>query len=561
MIGMKKNLPQALELGIKLIVDTNGTLIADFRAEQNPKPKTEAWQLGNIIETEGYTASDFPLDFIGLQKLADAINSNTSSKIAIAGPKDASFSVQMSHNAVVVGAVIYPPRGKGDMFSRENFEKELRSFKISRGWRNDNIDYIFSEKFEKELRNSKYPICMLIATGTSPIESQDAQMETLVKNFSDRRPIMHEDGKVDFLDLGEFPFVKAGTKIVRKHPPILGRSGITVQGKSIKIRKGKDLNFRAMDSSVVPDELDENILIAAVDGMPVIEKNKAKIEKVLKIGEVGIKTGHVKFDGSVMITGNISTSMKVEVTGDIRVSGLVEKAYLNAGGNIEILGGALGQKRENHSVREWRKQQQEPSKDSAILIAGGNVKARFLQECWVEAESVLVEKQVMHSVLQAKEIIQVEGKLIGGLTICGNIVEVGITSAPANVDTNIEVGSGSALQKKLAEISEQLDHIKYQMDQLKDMVNKIKNTGKSITNEKRDQILKARDTLNQQQELLEMEKSSIESEITLKTLAKVYVKQKCYPGTIIKIAQASYNPRNELGQVTFYLRDNEVRMR
>lgn len=561
MIGTKNNLPQALELGIKLSVDVNGTLIADFKAEKNPKPKTEAWQLGNIIEAEGYTASDFPLDFLGLQKLAEAINSNTSTKVAIAGAKDASFSLQMSHNAVVVGAVIYPPRGKGKMFAREDFEKELRPFKISIGWRYDNMDYIFSEKFDNELRNSKYPICMIIAAGTSAIESQDARMETLVKNFSDRRPIMYEDGKVDFLDLGEFPFVTAGTRLVRKHDPILGRSGLTVQGKTIKIRKGKDLNFRAMDSSVVPDELDENILIAAVDGMPVIEKNKAKVEKVLKIGEVGIKTGHVKFDGSVMITGNVSTSMKVEVTGDIRVSGLVEKAYLKAGGNIEILGGALGQKRDTHSASQWRKQQEEPSKDSAILIAGGNVKARFLQECWVDAESILVEKQVMHSVLQAKEIIQVEGKLIGGLTICGNIVEVGITSAPANVDTNIEVGSGTTLQKKLAEIGEQLDHIKYQMDQLKDMVNKLKTTGKSITNDKKDQILKARDTLNQQQELLEMEKSSLESEITIKTLAKVYVKQKCYPGTVIKIAQASYSPKNDLGQVTFYLRDNEVRMR
>lgn len=87
---------------------------------------------------------------------------------------------------------------------------------------------------------------------------------------------------------------------------------------------------------------DPNLLIASVSGHPILFSDGARVDQTLKFKEVGLNTGHITFDGSLEISGDVRTDIKIDVTGDVFVKGVVERATIKAGHNIHIAGGALG---------------------------------------------------------------------------------------------------------------------------------------------------------------------------------------------------------------------------
>ena len=140
--------------------------------------------------------------------------------------------------------------------------------------------------------------CTVIAYGEKHEHGVDATLEVLIKDASDRRPITDEYDRVHYLEKGDFPYVEEGEHLLRRHPPTKGKPGFTVDGKTLRAKDGKDLQFRLKDASVVIAEDDENLLLAAIAGMPVIYDKGAQIEETLKIENVDLGTGHVRYRGS-----------------------------------------------------------------------------------------------------------------------------------------------------------------------------------------------------------------------------------------------------------------------
>src|SRR5690606_11993322 len=103
------------------------------------------------------------------------------------------------------------------------------------------------------------------------------------------------------------------------------------EDRDLKAGKGTEIN---------PDN--PNQLIATQKGMPSFIDNTAEVDEILTMQNVYVSTGHVDYEGSVIITGSVGEGMRVKATGDITVAGYVDSAQLSAGGNITIAKGCIG---------------------------------------------------------------------------------------------------------------------------------------------------------------------------------------------------------------------------
>jgi len=554
--------PTPEELGLTFREEEDGDFWVTYQPSGLALP-IEAEQFPQVMLLAGFSIEEHPVDPAALAILLESMRRGQATDMRLGGPINARVEVYTSINQMLAGVIVYPAQGRGKDLTRKVLDEALKKSRIVRGLLDESLAELTDPATQKKLRTTGKPICMIVAYGEPAYDGKDAWLETLLDDIADRRPQMDEEGSIDFLELGDFPHVDADQVLVRRHPPTEGKSGWTVTGKTIKGRNGKDLNLKAINDSVKLAPGDEDLLLSAVAGMPVVHEKGAHVEQILKLEEVGLKTGHIRFDGSVHIKGNVNPGMKVEVSGDVKVGGLVEAAYIKAGGMVEVGGGIIGRKNSEKEEKTEAKDEKNKIND-AYIEAGSIVKARFIQEADVIAgQEIVVQKQILHSKIKAGIKVHMPGRgaIVGGVTKAQQLIDIAVSGAPANMPTKLIVGDTSEIKTQITIINNQLKQLEIQKQQLMDLVAKIKKSRKPISEEKKKQILTARDTLKIKEDQAYNELKKLEEQLKELQTARVQIRKTCHPGSQIEIDEDSFSPRNDLGKVTFFLRDGEVNMR
>lgn len=555
--------PTPEELGLTFREEKNGDFWVTYQPSGLALP-LEADQFPQVMLFAGYSIQENPVDSVNLATLIDAIRRGQSIDMRLGGPTDSRVEVYTSTNQMLASVVVYPAQGKGKNLNREMLSSALKQAKVVRGLLDESLSDLTSTATQQALRTSGKPICMIVAYGESTYDGEDAWLETLLEDIADRRPLMDDTGRINFLELGDFPHVNADQALVRRHPPTEGKSGWTVAGKTVKGRNGKDFTLKASDASVKLAPGDNDLLLSNVAGMPVVLEKGAHIEQTLKVEEVGLKTGHIRFDGSVHIKGNVNPGMRIEVSGDVKIGGIVEAAYIKAGGMVEVGGGIIGRKNTEQSRNPEAANAKNKSSDDAYVEAGSIVKARFIQEAKVIAgQEIIVQKQILHSKVKAGIKVHLPGRgaIVGGITEAKYLIDVAVSGAPANVTTRLQVGNTLEVRTQITAINNQISQMSIQKQQLMELIAKIKQQHKPITEEKKQQILTAKNNLQVKEDQAFSLLRKLEEELAQLQTARIQVRKTCHPGTQVDIDQGNFTPRNDLGKVTFFLRDGEVHMR
>ncbi|MCF7979426.1 MAG: FapA family protein [Chromatiaceae bacterium] len=532
-----------------------------------PSPLAPA-QFRALMEQAGLKVSDYAIEPSTLATLRACMQRNEACDLRLGGPVDARPEAFVSANEMLAGVVVHPPRGKGKDLTAEALNEALRHANVVRGFLEDSLEALTSEALRQQLRETQIPIGMIVAFGELAIDGVDAWLEPLVETIVDRRPQVDEAGNVDFLELGDFPHIEAGQALVRHHPATEGKPGRTVTGRLVKGRDGKNIVFRPKDHSVQLDPEDEHLMIAATSGMPVVYSQGAYVEKVLHFEQVGIETGHIRFDGSVQVKGNVEPGMKIEVLGDVKVGGLVEAAHIQAGGAIEVNGGVIGRRQchgDDHPSTEKSGSDGKDSAagpiDDAYLKAGTQIKARFVQDATLEAgEEIIVQKQIFHSSIKAgtRVLLPGRGVVVGGVVRAQEMIDIGVSGAMANVSTTLIAGESSGIKTRIADINEAINQIESQRKQLTAIVEKFVKQNKPITAEKKQKFLEARESLHQREHAHYDALAELKIELQQCQSARIRVRFTCYPGTLIKLADREVSPHKQLGNVTFVFKDGEI---
>jgi len=427
------------ERDVYIIIDA-GTRPSEVKAEQLQK----AWQASDYSAAKlldpqmmAQTATKYA------QHFSKDSNSSISFQVIIAEIFDADLNLLVSDDDMKVTASAIVGFG-GKALTQEAIIAKLKEKKVTSGIQRKAIDALV------EHTNEAPPgaeLSVTVAKGKYPINGSNAKFKPLADDARKRvlRPQLREDGTADMRDLGAQVTVDPDQPLLQKIPPSKGRPGFTVFGQELEAHDGEDRDFKPGEGTRV-SETDSNLIIADRTGMPSFNDNSVQVDDVMQLNNVDVSTGHVKFKGSVIVSGNVSEGMKVTCSGDITVGGYVDSAELYADGNITVRKGCIGRLLNTGESVEQDEDADDWIPDvSTKLVAGGSIWCAYAQySCLDSQNGVHTDKQLTHCHVITKGQLAIggegrnaRGKLIGGTIETCDHIYCGQLGAPAGTKTRI----------------------------------------------------------------------------------------------------------------------------
>ena len=440
---------------------------------------------------------------------------------------------------------VTPPGIGGCDISIETYLSFLRNNRVLFGVNEEALRNFADRPVYKE----KYAI----AEGLRAVNGQDAYIQYNFETDQSKIKLREgSNGRIDFKDLNIISNVVENQPLAKKIPPERGVSGRTVTGKVIPARDGRDISLPVGKNVHVGNEGDT--IVSDISGQVVLVGGKINVEPVYTVqGDVNLKTGNIIFLGTVIITGNVEDGFSVKAAGNIEVNGTVEKAELDAEGDIIVHQGVTG-------------------KNSGFVKAGRSIWARFIENANVEAGNmVVVSDGIINSQVDAYKRIICRGKrahIVGGRLRASEEINAKILGSPTSgTETICEVGidpkskmKQEVLAAKKVEMEKQLDDLQLNLQTL---VN-IKKQRKSLPEDKEVYMRELMEKRHQLITDIEMNSSEMEkiNEYlnSIKVRGKVSASSKVYPGVKIYVRDALNDVRTEYKAVTFILENGLVRV-
>lgn len=431
---------------------------------------------------------------------------------------------------------VYPPE-EGESYDVDDLWSILERYGVKEGINRDVLRGI--------IENKKYMEEFLVAQGIPAVDGRDGEFTFLFNTKTDTKPIILEDGSVDYTSMGKIEIVEEGTEIVHYTPATKGTDGIDVRGNIIKCHTGKDqLQIKGKGFKVSEDK---RVYTASVTGKVDYQNNRLVVSNLLTIdGDVNHVTGDIKFHGDILVRGNVSTGMCVNASGHITVDGHVEAANLEAGGNVVLKNGMQGGGR-------------------GEIHAGGDVSGKFFEQTTIYARGSVNANAIMNSHVISEQKIIISGKmgvLVGGsiaaveevsATIIGNMSEVKMSvNVGADKDTYAKLG---AIEEKMSKISDEIDKLNAGIKQINSILERKPQTELS---EKKMQLLRVKIERDTQMNSLRESKQRVEDLIKRSALAKIVVSKSIYRGAVIIINGEKKHIDSENYNITYCKKNGEI---
>jgi uncharacterized protein len=288
------------------------------------------------------------------------------------------------------------------LYANEGSGKPITYVRIMESLASKGIIFGIHEKRIHEL--VEYPIynsTILVAEGVPGKNGKNGEVNMLVDVRRDRKPVIAEDGSVNFKELDMIENVSKGQRLAELIPPVLGTPGKNVVGTELKPLDGKPAVFPKGRNVIISD--DGQTMLSDIDGQVMFVDGKLSVFSTFEVhADVDNSTGNINFVGNVVIRGNVLSGFVVEAGGNIEVQGVVEGATLKAGGDIILKRGMVGNSK-------------------GIIVANGDIIAKYIESCTVEARGDIRSEAIMHSDVKCGNRLELGGKkglLVGGGSTC-----------------------------------------------------------------------------------------------------------------------------------------------
>ncbi len=390
-----------------------------------------------------------------------------------------------------------------------------------------------------------YKTC--IAKGALPIDGEDGYIKYNFEIEKKISPKILEDGTVDYRELNVINNVTAGEVLAELIPPKEGKSGIRVTGEEIPYKKGKipllkyGKNVKLLDNG--------RTIVAEKSGLVTLIDGKVVVLDVLNVDNVDSKIGNIRFDGTVLVRGNVLNGFKIEADGDVQVNGVVEGGYIENTGDVIIKKGIQGY-------------------NKLVVQTKGSLSTKFIENSVIFSKRSITAEVIMHSQVSCKENINLIGRkglIVGGVCRAGKEIKAKNVGSIMSTSTVLEVG----LDPDIKDIYERI--IK-EIGELEDNLNKIEKTimlleRKVISNRiDRDRdliyekLLRTRESLRLRHKELKDKQFNIEKDIRHISKGRIIVTNIVYPGVKIVIGNSTMLVRNEMRNCVFYQEEGEIKV-
>ena len=384
----------------------------------------------------------------------------------------------------------------------------------------------------------------IVAKGLPARNGKNSKFVPLVPNALERvlRPQTGDGERVDMRNLGEVICVKVNTPVLRRTEPTKGRSGFDIKGNKIPAVAGEWVNFKMGSGTVVSDS-DANLLMSAISGMPKYRDQIMNIDDTFICSGVNVGSGHVNYEGAVLVNGDVTEKMQIKAAGDVTINGFVESAYIESGGDIIITEGAMGKVNDTHGEFQCK------------LVAAGSIHVQHGQGIDIQCSgNITVGRQLAYSRLRCGGAVIVGqiDKPMGNLFACDIIsqdrVEAGTLGAVSGSTLKVDFSPGfNQLLERKDSLDELLKQIRENNLKHKEKINLIQS--KKVPKELQRKVAEALELFNNESALLEWlenkandvkaAKENYQSDI------KLIANKRLYPGVSAKLNNRNWRSERE----------------
>ena len=454
--------------------------------------------------------------------------------------KNAEVEFRLPEDGMTANLVLTTPYG-GKLPSLATVKSLAVKNRVIRGVSTKKIDAML-----KAARNAE-PGTVLeetIAKGLPARNGKNSKFVPLVPNALERilRPQTNEGERVDMRNLGEVICVKINTPVLRRTPPTKGRSGFDVKGNTISATPGEWVDFKMGTGTVVSDS-DANLLMSSISGMPKYRDQVMNIDDTFICNGVNVGSGHVNYEGAVLVNGDVTEKMQIKAAGDVTINGFVESAYIESGGDIIITEGAMGKVNDKQGDFQCK------------LVAAGSIHVQHGQGIDIQcAGNITVGRQLAYSRLRCGGAVIVGqiDKPMGNLFACDIIsqdrVEAGTLGAVSGSTLKVDFSPGfNQLLERKDSLDELLRQIRENNLKHKEKIDLIQ--GKKIPKELQRKAAEALELFNNESALLEWLENKANDVKAAKENYQADVKlianKRLYPGVSAKLNNRNWRSERE----------------
>lgn len=360
---------------------------------------------------------------------------------------DALSFVYVSSDRMYAFIMAFPPTGWGKELDRRLIYEALEKKKVTYG-----VDEELLDKLPEDY--NRYFHLFLIAKGNKPMNGDNGYIVDYFLRHVERLPEMDEFGNVDYTSLGSEQNVKKGDLICEVIPPTEGIAGRTVLNQELRCRNGKSVSLPKGKNTEVSE--DGYKLLAAIDGRVEFSGRYFSVRPLLEIsGNVDYSTGNINFIGDVLIKGDVCSGFSVRAMGDIKVCGVVESCEIEAGGDLIVVKGIVGNM-------------------ETIVRSHHNIYSKYLVNSIVHARKNVHTDSIRYSNVYSDGEVEVcsgRGLIVGGQIRAAQGIEAKTVGSVYESPTSIILGGQpyasfekELLTRTIKEMKEEMEKLERQPD-------------------------------------------------------------------------------------------------
>ena len=329
---------------------------------------------------------------------------------------DAQPLIYVTADQLAAWLVVFPPIGEGRELDKEMLDGILKESGVSYGLNTELLDGLPDAQ-------DRYFHLFLIARGRAVVHGKDGYIEDFFKRTVRKKFEEDEHGRVDYFHLNIVQNVEKGQPICQIVPPVPGVAGRTVLDEEITCKEGKTPTLpKGRNTEASEDGMQ---LLAVKSGRVEFSGRSFVVKSVLEIsGNVDFSTGNINFVGDVHIHGDVGSGFSVRTIGNVTIDGVVEAAEIEAGGDLIVAKGILGDSR-------------------AMIRAHHDVYAKYMENCTVHCRGSLQTDCIVNCDVYCDGEVNVRsgrGTIIGGRIRAAQGVDAKVVGSKSESVTSIFLG-------------------------------------------------------------------------------------------------------------------------
>jgi hypothetical protein len=425
---------------------------------------------------------------------------------------DAECRIYLSRFGMVAWAFLFPPVGEAGKLRMDIIGKALQASGVTSGIDSGVVLRLAQEKAYYDL--------IPIALGTAPVEGEDGRVEEHYPREFQKAIKVDEDGKADYRSLAYVQLIKKDDVICDIIPPKEGQPGLRVDGQIVEAKKVRPARAPAGSNTELSE--DGAHLVAAIDGHLVYSNGTFMVRPLLDIpGNVDYSTGNIDYRGDVHVHGDVRENFFVRATGTVTIDGTVEAANVEAGGDLIVSCGVLGDNR-------------------ATIKSEGCVRAKYLESCVAYAGKGVYADCIMAAQIYSDDEISVttgRGTVIGGTLTAARKINAHMIGSQSNMRTSLVLGVLPYSQEKLRNDEADLKTVRHEIKELNKTLDLMESQqGLAGMDEKLAKARLRKSVLSMKEDKLLKFQSSHQAVVPDLTKCRVEC-DTMYPGTSLKIQE------------------------